>query len=119
MNKAKQILEEALSYKNCGGLIEENSRLEDIILYAINQALRQPDVIKPVCPDCDSEREPNPPLQQADCYVPLPHDLKLLEKIWFGRNPCHETNSNSGEDMFWRTVACVIDDYIGMMKVFL
>ena len=65
MNKAKQILEEALSYKNCGGLIEENSRLEDIILYAINQALHQPDVIKPVCPDCDSEREPNPPFQQA------------------------------------------------------
>lgn len=57
MNKAKQILEEALSYKNCGGLIEEDSRLEDIILYAINQALRQP--------DCDSERELNPPLQQA------------------------------------------------------
>jgi len=69
MNKAKQILEEALSYKNCGGLIEENSRLEDIILYAINQALHQPDVIKPVCPDCDSEMEPNPPLQQASIII--------------------------------------------------
>jgi hypothetical protein len=42
MDKAKRILEEALSYKNCDGLIEENSRLEDAVLYAINEALRQP-----------------------------------------------------------------------------
>jgi hypothetical protein len=35
--KAKEIL--ALSYKNCEGLIEEGSRLEDAVLYAINEAL--------------------------------------------------------------------------------
>lgn len=44
MDKAKRILEEALSYKNCDGLIEENSRLEDAVLYAINKALLQPPV---------------------------------------------------------------------------
>lgn len=52
MDKAKEILEQALSYKNCEGLIEENSRLEDAVLYAINEALRQPLVIKSVCGDC-------------------------------------------------------------------
>lgn len=44
MDKAKRILEEALRYKNCDGLIEQNSRLEDAVLYAINQALLQPPV---------------------------------------------------------------------------
>jgi hypothetical protein len=46
MDKAKQILEEALSYKNCDGLIDEGSRLEDAVLYALNEALRQPLVSK-------------------------------------------------------------------------
>ena len=41
MNKAKSILEQALHYKNCDGLIEENSRLEDAVLYAINEALQR------------------------------------------------------------------------------
>lgn len=40
MDRAKEILEEALSYKNCYGLIEEGSRLEDAVLYAINLALK-------------------------------------------------------------------------------
>ena len=53
-----------------------------------------------------------PQLQQAQCKTLLPHDLNLLEKLWYGRNPCHEANADSGEDMFWETVACVIDDYI-------
>lgn len=58
MDKAKRILEEALSYKNCDGLIEENSRLEDTVLYAINKALRQPLVSwqgeQFICPCCGS-----------------------------------------------------------------
>jgi len=41
MDKAKNILENALSYKNCEGLIEEDSRLEDAVLHAINEALNQ------------------------------------------------------------------------------
>lgn len=52
MNKAKEILEQALSYKNCDGLIEENSRIEDVVLYAINEALRQPPVSGQICDNC-------------------------------------------------------------------
>lgn len=54
MDKAKRILEEALSYKNCDGLIEENSRLEDAVLYAINKALRQP-LVMGSCLVCGKE----------------------------------------------------------------
>lgn len=53
MDKAKQILEEALSYKNCDGLIEENSRLEDAVLYAINEALQQAHVMRSLPSDDD------------------------------------------------------------------
>lgn len=60
MDKAKRILEEALNYKNCDGLIGENSRLEDAVLYAINQALRQPPVSGQseqfICPCCGSDK---------------------------------------------------------------
>lgn len=56
MDKAKQILEESLSYKNCDGLIEENSRLEDAVLYAINQALLQAHVIKSLLADLPENR---------------------------------------------------------------
>lgn len=35
------ILDDALSYKNCDGLIEEGSRLEDAVLYAIKEALNK------------------------------------------------------------------------------
>jgi hypothetical protein len=41
------------------------------------------------------------------------HDFNFLKKIWFERNPVHETNADSGEDMFWQTLSAVIDDYIG------
>lgn len=53
-----------------------------------------------------------PQLNKAGVMRPLPHDLKLLEELWYRRNPAHEHNADSGEDMFWGTVACVIDDYI-------
>ena len=47
---------------------------------------------------------------------PPKHDLKLLEKLWYTRNPFHENNADTGEDMFWGTIACVIDDYLAALK---
>ena len=42
----------------------------------------------------------------------LHYDEKLLIDLWYKRNPCHELNSNSGEDMFWRTAFMVFEDYV-------
>ena len=42
----------------------------------------------------------------------LPYYEKLLIELWYKRNPCHEHNSNSGEDMFWRTAFMVFEDYV-------
>jgi len=43
---------------------------------------------------------------------PLPYDEELLIDLWYKRNPRHELNSNSGEDMFWRTAFMVFEDYV-------
>lgn len=37
---------------------------------------------------------------------------ELLIKMWNNRNPQHEINSDSGEDMFFDTVKMVFEDYI-------
>jgi hypothetical protein len=42
----------------------------------------------------------------------LHYDEKLLIDLWYKRNPCHEHNLNSGEDMFWRTAFMVFEDYV-------
>lgn len=42
----------------------------------------------------------------------LHYDEKLLIDLWYKRNPCHELNSNSGEDMFWKTAFMVFEDYL-------
>ena len=42
----------------------------------------------------------------------LHYDKKLLIELWYKRNPCHELNSNSGEDMFWKTAFMVFEDYV-------
>ena len=42
----------------------------------------------------------------------LHYDEKLLIELWYKRNPCHELNSNSGEDMFWKTAFMVFEDYV-------
>lgn len=42
----------------------------------------------------------------------LHYDEKLLIDLWYKRNPCHELNSNSGEDMFWKTAFMVFEDYV-------
>jgi len=36
--------------------------------------------------------------------------LKLIEELWYNRNPCHE-NDQEGNDRFWETVLCVFNDY--------
>ena len=50
---------------------------------------------------------------QPSCSGSLHYDEKLLIELWYKRNPCHELNSNSGEDMFWRTAFMVFEDYVG------
>lgn len=42
----------------------------------------------------------------------LHYDEKLLIDLWYKRNPCHELNSDSGEDMFWKTAFMVFEDYV-------
>ena len=42
----------------------------------------------------------------------LHYNEKLLIDLWYKRNPCHELNSNSCEDMFWRTAFMVFEDYV-------
>ena len=42
----------------------------------------------------------------------LHYDEKLLKELWYKRNPCHELNSSSGEDMFWKTAFMVFEDYV-------
>ena len=41
-----------------------------------------------------------------------PYDVELLKRLWVERNPQHEANSDTGEDMFWRTVFMVMADYM-------
>ncbi len=36
--------------------------------------------------------------------------LRLLEKLWYSRNPCHDRDA-MGNDRFWETVMCVFEDY--------
>ena len=53
----------------------------------------------------------------SNCNIPfvsgsLHYDEKLLIELWYKRNPCHELNSNSDEDMFWRTAFMVFEDYV-------
>ena len=36
--------------------------------------------------------------------------IEQLVKFWYDRNPVHELNADSGEDMFWGTVLAVFND---------
>ena len=44
---------------------------------------------------------------------------EILKKIWSERNPQHEANSDTGEDMFFDTVMMVIKDYNAVNKNFI
>ena len=48
----------------------------------------------------------------GDVSGSLHYDEKLLIDLWYKRNPCHELNSDSGEDMFWKTAFMVFEDYV-------
>jgi hypothetical protein len=52
------------------------------------------------------------PLQQTDASGSLHYDEKLLIELWYRRNPSHEINADSGEDMFWKTAFMVFEDYV-------
>lgn len=52
------------------------------------------------------------PLQQPLVSGSLHYDEKLLIDLWYKRNPSHEINSSSGEDMFWKTAFMVFEDYV-------
>jgi len=50
-----------------------------------------------------------------DVPIIIPMDKKtedMLEKLWYERFPSHELNSDTGKDMFWGTVICVMNDLI-------
>lgn len=38
-------------------------------------------------------------------------EIKILKSIWYDRNPSHESNANSNEDMFFGTILCVFKDF--------
>lgn len=38
--------------------------------------------------------------------------VELLKKLWHERNPYHEANLDTEEDMFWQTVLCVFYDFV-------
>ena len=42
--------------------------------------------------------------------------IEKLKKAWYNRMPSHETNADTGEDMFWGTLEMVIDDYNELVK---
>lgn len=39
-------------------------------------------------------------------------DIELFKHLWYARNPIHETNLDSGEDMFWSTAELVAREYV-------
>ena len=39
-----------------------------------------------------------------------------LKRIWERRNPQHEINSDTGEDMFWGTVLAVFNEFAQQQK---
>lgn len=38
-------------------------------------------------------------------------ELELFKRLWYNRNPVHENNADSGEDMFWGTAELVAREY--------
>lgn len=59
-----------------------------------------------------SKETDNSALRKTNVSGSLPYNERLLIELWYKRNPCHEFNTNSGEDMFWKTAFMVFEDYI-------
>lgn len=38
-------------------------------------------------------------------------ELERFKKLWYARNPAHEINADSGEDMFWKTAMMVAQEF--------
>jgi len=38
-------------------------------------------------------------------------DVEKLKELWYARNPAHEVETGTGEDMFWKTVLMIIKEY--------
>ncbi len=39
-------------------------------------------------------------------------DMDLLKNIWTAANPTHEINQDTGEDIFWTSLALVVKNYL-------
>src|SRR6478609_5963577 len=39
-------------------------------------------------------------------------DIKRFKNLWYARNPVHENNADTGEDMFWATAELVAREYV-------
>lgn len=37
--------------------------------------------------------------------------LERFKRLWYNRNPVHEVNADTGEDMFWETALMVAEEY--------
>lgn len=67
------------------------------------------DVLEKRVSELEAEKQA---LRQPLVSGSLRYDEKLLIDLWYKRNPCHELNSNSGEDIFWKTAFMVFEDYV-------
>ena len=43
-------------------------------------------------------------------------DDQLLRELWVKRNPQHDLNADTGQDMYSETVVCVLVDYIRIIN---
>lgn len=59
-----------------------------------------------------NDNKENEALRKTPVSGSLHYDEKLLISLWYKRNPCHEFNQNSGEDMFLKTAFMVFEDYV-------
>jgi hypothetical protein len=65
-------------------------------------------------------------VKRSQLFIPTPAaqpvkpiiDMDLLRNIWDARNPCHEINQDTGEDMFWNSLALVVKDYLSTVATF-
>lgn len=68
--------------------------------------------LQPVGQKPTTEGEQGQPFCLFGASGSLHYDEELLTKLWYKRNPCHELNLDSGEDMFWKTAFMVFEDYV-------
>jgi hypothetical protein len=65
-------------------------------------------------------------IKRSQLFIPTPAaqavkpaiDMDLLRNIWDARNPCREINQDTGEEMFWGSLALVVKDYLSTVATF-